>query len=260
MQTHWAETSLPGEQEYLILQEWEAIQRELLNFSLTTSYSKELSWREVIDTHITRSTKGKARLYWDPLALGNALGCDRFCEVRFKHVRYGFLGLAPGYLASRSFPDLPQNFAYLCALLITFSEYQALVHYQTDYLTPLFPNENIDKLTRREQDVLLGLMRGESDSRMAERLGIEPSTVHTHRKRLYRRLGVHSAQEATLRSFTHRLIDWLDGPALDRDMPGPAFSEPGKETPGDHRHSAFIHREPYNVSPEGRPYSKAGER
>lgn len=198
--------------ELSILQEWELIQRDLLATAVTSSDAKSLSWRRVIDTQIARCTKGRAFLYWEPLALGNAVGCDRFCEVRFKHTRYGFLGLTPGYLASRCFPEIPQDFARLCAMLLAFIEYQAIVHYQLDSLPPLFPGEPIDRLTPRERDVLLGLIRGESDVEMALSLGIEPTTVHTHRKRLYRRLGVHSAQEATLRCFTHRLVNWLDGP------------------------------------------------
>jgi DNA-binding NarL/FixJ family response regulator len=48
---------------------------------------------------------------------------------------------------------------------------------------------------------------------MGHRLGIEPATVHTHLQRLYSRLDVHSAQEAILRSFELRLIDWLDLPS-----------------------------------------------
>jgi DNA-binding CsgD family transcriptional regulator len=212
MQEPLANDILDAEYELSILREWEYIQRNLLSSALTSSQVKPLSWRRVIDALIARYTKGRAFLYWEPLALGNAVGCDRFCEIRFKETRYGFLGLTPGYLTSRCFPDILQNFAHLCAMLLAFVEYQALVHYQLDSLPPLFPGETVDRLTRRERDVLLGLIRGESDIEMALSLGIEPTTVHTHRKRLYRRLGVHSAQEATLRCFTHRLVDWLDGP------------------------------------------------
>jgi len=229
MQELWIDGSPGGEQEMAILHEWEVIQRDLLTFALTAPHAKSLSWRDVIDTHITRCTKGRAHLYWEPLAIGNALGCDRFCEVRHRKTRYGFLGLTPGYLTSRCFPDIPQDFAHMCALLLAFVEYQALVHYQLDSLPPLFPGESIDRLTRRERDVLLGIMRGDSDTEMAQSLGIEPTTVHTHRKRLYRRLGVHSAQEATLRCFTHRLVDWLEGPCSSNEEQAPTPF--GHETP-----------------------------
>lgn len=213
MQEYWTEILQDKqEQENVIMREWEALQSKLLAFALLTPYTNSLSWKEVIGTHIMRYTQGKARVYWDHLSLGDTLEYDRYYEIRFRHIRHGFLGLAPGYLVSQAFPNLPQHLASLCALLITFAEYQTFVHSQLDYLPPLFPNNGIGKLTSREYDILLGLVRGESNTQMAERLGIESNTVHTHRQRLYRRLGVHSAQEATLRCFKHRLIDWLDKP------------------------------------------------
>jgi DNA-binding CsgD family transcriptional regulator len=249
MQELWSGDAQDIEHELALLHEWEGIQRDLLTFALTTSPTKSLSWRDVIDTHIARSTKGRARLYWEPLAVGNALGCDRFCEVRYQETRYGFLGLTPGYLASRYFPEVPQDFAHLCALVLAFIEYQALVHYQLDSLPPLFPGEHIDRLTRRERDVLLGLMRGASDVEMAQSLGIEPTTVHTHRKRLYRRLAVHSAQEATLRCFTHRLIDWFEVPCSDgkEDMPAPFDREADVwvDAPVERRSGRTPENEPY---------------
>jgi DNA-binding CsgD family transcriptional regulator len=232
MQEVWLDEE-DAEQEMAVLQDWISLQRDLLIFALTTLHSKALSWRDVIETHIARCTKGRARLYWEPLTIGNALGCDRFCEVRYQQTRYSFLGLTPGYLASRSFPDIPQDFAHLCALLLSFVEYRALVHYQLDALPPLLPGENTNSLTRRERDVLLGLMRGESDAEMARSLGIEPTTVHTHRKRLYRRLEVHSAQEATLRCFTQRLVDWFDGSGVSGRDDGYLPFEPKVSVPAD---------------------------
>src|SRR5579883_1388210 len=194
MQERLSEEFSLDSQEYQVLQEWETVQRELLDFALSDASARGFSWRGALDRHILRSTRGKACMYWDPLALGDASGYDRFCEVRHHTIRYGFLGLAPGYLSVRAFPDLPQSFAHLCALLISFADHRAFVQYQANCLPTSLPGEPIGKLTRRESEVLLGLMRGESDPAMAERLGIEPTTVHTHRKRLYRRLGVHSTQ------------------------------------------------------------------
>ena len=196
--------------EFAVLREWEDIQRRLIFCICGTFPLPSLSWREVIDSQITLCTKGRAFLYWDPFETRNTRGCDRFCEVRFKHIRYGFLGFAPGYLASRSFPDIPQHFAHLCALILAFIEHQELVRHQLDALPAHFPTHPSERLTRREREVLIGLIRGKSDTEIALFLGIEPSTVHTHRGRLYRRLGVHSAQEATLCCFTYRLVNWLE--------------------------------------------------
>ncbi len=80
-------------------------------------------------------------------------------------------------------------------------------------LPTLFNIGATKELTPRERDVLQGLVRGESEVEMAHRLGIERATVHTHLQRLYSRLDVHSAQEAILRSFEFRIIDWLDLPS-----------------------------------------------
>lgn len=212
MQESPVDEALDTSYEFAILREWEYIQRKLFTSTYAHLPSPPLSWRQAIGTLISQCTNGRAFLYWESFVLGNADGCDRFYEVRFKQICYGFLGLTPGYLASRHFPGIPQHFAHICAMLLAFVEYQELIQQQLDALPFLFPTDPIDRLTPRERDVLLGLIRRKSDAEMALSLGIEQSTVHTHRKRLYRRLGVHSAQEAILRCFTHRLVDWLDRP------------------------------------------------
>ena len=196
--------------ELAVLQEWEYIQQRLFLSLHTSSPSPALSWRQVIDKTLAQYTRGRAFLYWEQFVVPGASQCDRFCAVRFKHIHYGLLGLAPGYLVSHQFPDILQRFAHTCAVLLAFAEHQELIQHLLGTVQPLFPMDAIDKLTRRERDVLLGLIGGRSDAEMADFLGIEPTTVHTHRKRLYHRLNVHSAQEAILRCFTHRLVNWLD--------------------------------------------------
>lgn len=210
IQELWAVEDLDTSSEFAVLQEWEFIQQKLFIAMHAVSPSPTLSWRQVIDKTIAQCTKGRAFLYWEPLVLSKANEYDRFCEVRFKQTHYGLLGLAPGYLVSRYFPDIPQRFAHTCAVLLAFAEHQELIQRLLGAVQPLFPAESIDRLTPRERDVLLGLIEGRSDAEIAHVLGIEPTTVHTHRKRLYRRLGVHSAQEAILRCFTHRLVNWLE--------------------------------------------------
>ncbi|MEO7020991.1 MAG: LuxR family transcriptional regulator [Ktedonobacteraceae bacterium] len=200
------------EHELEVLQNWKSVQCDLLNFTLKATPLLTCSWRSMIEMQIVHCTKGRVHLYWEPFTIGDMIECDRFREIRYRQTRYGFLGLAPDYLASHNFPDIPQDFANLCALLLHSAECQLFIHYQSSGLIPLLPGEQVDRLTRRERDVLLGLIKGESDEEMSESLGIEPTTVHTHRKHLYRRLVVHSAQEAALRCFTQRIVDWLDGP------------------------------------------------
>ncbi|MDQ7011626.1 MAG: response regulator transcription factor [Mariprofundaceae bacterium] len=63
------------------------------------------------------------------------------------------------------------------------------------------------RLTGREQDVLRLFARGLTFSETAEHLGCKPSTVHTHAKQIYKKLGVHSRSEAV---FEARHLGMLD--------------------------------------------------
>jgi len=59
------------------------------------------------------------------------------------------------------------------------------------------------KLTARENEVLLWLAAGKSNSEMAEILGVSPSTVGKHLERIYEKLGVENRTAAA--SFYERL-------------------------------------------------------
>lgn len=60
-------------------------------------------------------------------------------------------------------------------------------------------------LTQREQDVLLLLAKGRSVPFIAEELCISKSTVSTHVRHIYEKMGVHSKQEL-LNSFEQSII------------------------------------------------------
>jgi DNA-binding CsgD family transcriptional regulator len=134
---------------------------------------------------------------------------DRFYKLCWQNHTYGFLGLAPGYLVSTIFPDLPQSLAQLCSLCLALAEYQTLIRFQLQQLAPLTSKPS---LTARKQEILASLARGESEEETAERLGITQATVHTHRQSLYRQLDVHSEQQARIRAFDLGLVEWLDVP------------------------------------------------
>jgi DNA-binding CsgD family transcriptional regulator len=51
-------------------------------------------------------------------------------------------------------------------------------------------------LTPREQDILHSLVEGLSYKKIADKLFISPLTVHSHIKRIYEKLQVHSKSEA----------------------------------------------------------------
>jgi DNA-binding NarL/FixJ family response regulator len=75
----------------------------------------------------------------------------------------------------------------------------------------LFPkvparSTEIDKLAKREQEILQLLMKGYSYKMIAAELNISLETVRTHIKRIYEKLHVHSAQEAIAKIFPDRKL------------------------------------------------------
>jgi LuxR family maltose regulon positive regulatory protein len=62
------------------------------------------------------------------------------------------------------------------------------------------------ELTEREIDVLRLLVGESSTSEIAQNLYVSPSTVRTHVKSIYRKLGVSSRKEAVLEARLKRLV------------------------------------------------------
>ena len=199
-------------QELAVLKEWNYLQQSLFDFALVALHSPAHSWRNKFEDCIAQITVGRVQIWWEPYTVGSAAADSRLLEIRYQQIRYGMLELTSGYLASRLLPGIPQNLAHLCTLLLALAEYEELVQHELTQLSPLSVVKAIKPLTARERDVLHGLVRGESETEIAHRLGIEPTTVHTHLRRLYYKLEVHSPKEAVLRGFVLRLVDWLDIP------------------------------------------------
>ena len=63
------------------------------------------------------------------------------------------------------------------------------------------------RLTPREVEVLRLIARGFSYARAAQHLGVSPHTVASHIKKLYGKLGVHSAGAAVMRAARLGIID-----------------------------------------------------
>jgi ATP/maltotriose-dependent transcriptional regulator MalT len=201
-------------QELAVLREWDYIQQSLLHFASISSASStsEQSRRTLFENRITQITGSCARIWWEPVDPQKIQPESRLIEIRYQQVRYGMLELAPGYLVSHLLPGIPQHFAHQCALLLYLAEHEELVRYLSKVLEPIYNSEAVKAFTPRERDVLHGLVIGESESEIAQRLGLEQTTVHTHIGRLYRRLEVRNAKDAILRSFALRLLDWLNLP------------------------------------------------
>jgi DNA-binding NarL/FixJ family response regulator len=65
----------------------------------------------------------------------------------------------------------------------------------------------MSRLTSRERDVLRLIARGYTYAGAAERLGLSAHTVASHVKKIYRKLGVHSAGAAVMRAVKLGFIE-----------------------------------------------------
>ena len=72
-------------------------------------------------------------------------------------------------------------------------------------------SQNTFRLTEREQQVLEELCSGASYREAAGHLGVAESTVHTHVKRVYDKLGATSKAEAVRIALTSRLVPLRHG-------------------------------------------------
>lgn len=63
-----------------------------------------------------------------------------------------------------------------------------------------------DELTQRETQVMLMVVRGETNKRISEKLCLSPKTTSTYRYRLFEKLGVENDVELTRFAIRHGLI------------------------------------------------------
>ena len=61
-------------------------------------------------------------------------------------------------------------------------------------------------LTKREKEVLQGVASGLSEKKLAEGLSVSPHTIHTHIKKIYRKLQVNSRAEAVLKARNKGIV------------------------------------------------------
>ena len=61
-------------------------------------------------------------------------------------------------------------------------------------------------LTPRERDVLKGIVEGLLNKEIAERMGVSPATVITHRKNLTEKLGTRSVSSLTIYAVAHGIV------------------------------------------------------
>lgn len=66
--------------------------------------------------------------------------------------------------------------------------------------------DRFDALSQREREIFQLVAEGHSNQRIAEFLSIRPTTVETHRARVFRKLDIHSAAELVLCAVRRGLI------------------------------------------------------
>lgn len=62
----------------------------------------------------------------------------------------------------------------------------------------------VDGLTAAQEQIIAHILKGRSETDIAERLGKSPHTIHTHLKSIYRRFNVHSRAELIVRLVQQR--------------------------------------------------------
>jgi DNA-binding NarL/FixJ family response regulator len=66
-----------------------------------------------------------------------------------------------------------------------------------DFVRTTPPTEAMTRLTERERQVLQLIAEGRTTKQIAEKIGISPKTVDTHRQQIMRKLDLHSVAELT---------------------------------------------------------------
>ena len=67
----------------------------------------------------------------------------------------------------------------------------------------------LERLSRRELEVLSRILAGKGTKEIAVDLGMSDKTVATHRGRLLKKLNLHSNRDLFLFAVQHRLVDWI---------------------------------------------------
>ncbi len=66
-------------------------------------------------------------------------------------------------------------------------------------------NTSVNSLTKREKEVLSLIAQGNTNKEIARKLFLSVKTIETHRRRIYRKLGIHNGSQATAYAIRHGL-------------------------------------------------------
>lgn len=69
------------------------------------------------------------------------------------------------------------------------------------------PNDS-NALTPRERDILVGIVKGQTNKEIASELHLSPHTVITHRRNITKKLQIHSSSGLTIYAIMHKLVEF----------------------------------------------------
>lgn len=80
----------------------------------------------------------------------------------------------------------------------------------TETLSSIISNrdeeENLKKLSEREKDVLIGIVKGLSNKEIAQELNVSVNTIMTHRRNIVSKLQIHSPAGLTIYAIVSKLV------------------------------------------------------
>ena len=185
---------------------------DLLSFGQTLCKKKHGIGKR-LSKEVMRATQGKARLLLP--CQDSSVGRDIpfpvsvSFPVRFRNRIFGTLEIAPDstHPASPALPlPIAQLLANTCGSLLYTLELSAFIEGQCQRLD----SQVSGHLTRREQEVLALICRGNDQRAIATMLSITPTTVDTYRKHICWKLGVHSERDIPLAAYQAGLFSVLD--------------------------------------------------
>ena len=194
------------------LQEFTQLIVDLLSLGQTVYQQIHLVCEDLCQ-EVMRTTQGSARLFL-PYRSSSTGQPDPFptsvsFPVQFRNRTYGRLDITPDETHPAS-PALPLHVAQLlantCGSLLYSLELTAFIHGQCQRLD----SQVSGRLTKREQEVLELICRGNDQQAIATMLSIAPATVDTHRKRICEKLGVHSERDIPLAAYQAGLFSVLN--------------------------------------------------
>ncbi|GCF10366.1 response regulator transcription factor [Dictyobacter arantiisoli] len=177
-----------------------------------------------IATAITNVTHGSVKMMLLPMKIRNTGNCpieaSSFCfPLQFHGFTYGALLVSPEV----SYPDASELslvmvsvLAQICSLLLNTLEQSALLQIKK---SEMYLQSNQDTvLTEREKEILHLICHGHDQESIANRLCISNKTVKKHKNNIYKKLKVHSQQEAVMIAYVEGLFSPIEKHSQPKDI------------------------------------------